>query len=127
MSSYRVIIEETTSQGRISATDVYPDANMDAKDGWRCLNCDEVTEDAPQGPLYECNACGTQFTRDGSADGSSHKCPDCNKFATKLAAYGCDICGEGEMEAIFFVECPRCGESFDEGDFLSHLETCLTR
>ena len=71
---------------------------------WRCEGCEaEFTDedaDQGQGPLYECGECGTQFTRDNSADGDSNRCPDCNKFGAKMADLACPECGEGELEPI---------------------------
>lgn len=69
---------------------------------YRCSDCDgeysEEDADQGQGPLYECGECGTRFTRDDSADGNSNRCPDCNRFAAKVADLACPECGGGELE-----------------------------
>lgn len=58
-----------------------------------CPGCDTVNE-GDKLALYECGDCGTTFTRDNSADGSSNRCPDCNKFAASTGnsagECGCD-------------------------------------
>jgi predicted RNA-binding Zn-ribbon protein involved in translation (DUF1610 family) len=64
---------------------------------YSCTGCEDVI--AEPVPLYECGECGTIFSRDGSADGSSHRCPDCNKFAAKLTEHGCPDCEE-ECEEV---------------------------
>lgn len=65
---------------------------------WACGMCEEHIEVGDvDSPLYGCNDCGNSYTRDGSMDGSSNRCPDCNKFGSKLSDYGCPECGEGEL------------------------------
>ena len=75
-------------------------------EAYKCGDCGalvaiEDTEDV--GPLYECGDCGTRFTRDGSFDGSSHRCPDCGKFAAKVADVACPECCEGELLALVYA------------------------
>ena len=77
---------------------------MEKKTGYKCQDCDTII-DPDDGsdlevPLYECNSCGTVFNRDNSADGESHRCPDCNKFGAKLADKSCPACQEGQIEEI---------------------------
>ena len=69
---------------------------------WWCPDCDEGVVDqgeAPwdiDSPLYEC-VCGTVYNRWYSADGESHRCPDCNKFGAKVADFACELCGESAL------------------------------
>ena len=63
---------------------------------WRCPGCGEVLTDDDLEPLYECQDCGTTFGRSDSADGDSHRCPDCNKFAARYGETH-DGCGCGEQ------------------------------
>jgi 5-methylcytosine-specific restriction endonuclease McrA len=61
-------------------------------------NCGAVFEDVSEAvTLYECQECGDPFTEDDSADGCSHRCPSCNKFAAKLTDNGCPECSRGEL------------------------------
>ena len=94
---------------------------------YKCTSCDHIDTDHA-GSQYECSSCGTTFNREHSADGDSHRCPDCNKFAGRTGVeYTCIDCGE-EAEECFAVECPMCNELFDtEADghnvaFSSHVE-----
>ena len=58
----------------------------DAKQRLVCDECGaSFDEDEVDSPLYECGACGTRYTREGSADGGSSRCPDCNRFGAKVA------------------------------------------
>lgn len=69
-----------------------------------CEDCGALVpvEDAEGvGPLYECGDCGTRYTRGTSADGESHRCPDCNKFGAKVADVGCPDCEEGELAPLY--------------------------
>jgi len=70
---------------------------------YECDECGErflesVKDDASS--LYECSNCGSKYTRDNSADGSSHRCPDCGKFGSKLSEMGCPECGNGELVTV---------------------------
>lgn len=67
-------------------------------------------------PAYECGACGSQFT---SEDGN--RCPDCNRFAAKLADASCPECEEpigGEHGDVEEREVYRSadGETHDTAD-----------
>jgi putative DNA primase/helicase len=63
-----------------------------------CDNCeDDFDDDSEAESLYECAECGSRFTRSNSADGDSHRCPDCNKFGHKVSDAGCPSCGDGEL------------------------------
>lgn len=75
---------------------------------YECAECGEVSEDVEESPLYECGECGTKYNRDNSADGSSHRCPDCNKFGSKLATRHCAECSEGEVEEVERWRCNEC-------------------
>jgi len=66
----------------------------------QCSECEHLFVEDELGdlePLYECNDCGTVFTRSNSYDGGSHKCPDCSRFSSKLSEDGCSECGAGEV------------------------------
>ncbi len=70
---------------------------------WYCATCEEVTKEPVT--LYQCNECGTTFSRENSADGNSHMCPDCNTVASELTTHGCPDCEEGdECEEVMAVE-----------------------
>ena len=77
---------------------------------YRCDSCDEIWDETLGEPLYECGECGTIFSRSNSADGGSHRCPQCNRFAGKLADDGCIECETGEVEEVQALECPHCKE-----------------
>jgi DNA-directed RNA polymerase subunit RPC12/RpoP len=68
---------------------------------WRCADCEaEFTDgdaDQGQGPLLECGECESRFTY--QAEGSN-RCPDCNRFAAKVADLACPECGEGGLEEV---------------------------
>jgi hypothetical protein len=67
-------------------------------EAYACNNCGETCEDLEEAvPLYGCDACGTSFTRENSANGN-HQCPECNKFGRKISDHGCPECNEGELE-----------------------------
>ena len=52
------------------------------------------------------------FTHEGSADSSSHRCPDCYRFARKIAGHCYSSCEE-EAVAITVVECADGEELHD--------------
>jgi predicted RNA-binding Zn-ribbon protein involved in translation (DUF1610 family) len=89
----------------------------------KCPSCDEVCVDGDEVTLYECQNCGTVFSRESSADGDSHRCPDCQKFASKLTEKGCPTCeGSEELEIINGYYCDECDQYFeDEVDALVHF------
>lgn len=60
--------------------------------------------------LYECGSCGEIFTQDNSADGISHRCPSCNKFAAILTENGCPECESEETEEVLAVQNADTGE-----------------
>ena len=89
----------------------------------KCLSCDAISEEGSGEPLYECGSCGTIFNRNQSTYGN-HQCPDCNKFASKLASDSCSECEEGEIEDIRAEYCEECSEWFEEGTAsCEHLAT----
>jgi len=74
------------------------------KDGWFCPECETIFEE--QGDtIYECS-CGNIFSREETG---THKCPECNKFASKLLDHGCPDCMGEELEEIEYYECSNCG------------------
>jgi predicted RNA-binding Zn-ribbon protein involved in translation (DUF1610 family) len=81
-------------------------------EGFQCTECGAVMEEENREPLYECSECGTVFNRNNSADGASHRCPDCNKFAAKLSDSSCPECEEGELECAELFICENCGTLF---------------
>jgi hypothetical protein len=94
-----------------------PTATLEPMTFWVCDGCEEITADGDQdavGPLYECADCGTRFARENSADGESHRCPDCNKFGRKISEYCCPDCGEDELKPVSGFSCGECDAVFDE-------------
>lgn len=70
---------------------------------YKCESCDAMSEEV--GPaLYECNECGTIFNRNNSAN-DNHQCPQCNKFASKIADESCAECNEGEVTEEWAIQC----------------------
>ena len=68
-----------------------------------CPGCDDEVPKGDEVALYECPQCSTQFDRDGSADGESHRCPDCNVFSARQGDAGPCGCAE-ELEAAFLIQ-----------------------
>ncbi len=63
--------------------------------------------------LYECGSCGEVFNRDNSADGDSARCPQCNKFAAKIADESCPQCEEAELVGPTDAwGCPTCNDLY---------------
>lgn len=89
---------------------------------YKCTECGEIAEDYAE-KLYECNDCGTIFTRDNSADGGSHQCPDCNRFASKIADMACTSCEEGEVTEVQAYPCQACDSVHDDVD---EFFACMT-
>ncbi len=71
-----------------------------------CQSCDTIT-DTPDETLYECNNCGLRFKR-GDDDGATQRCPECNRFAAKVADQSCPNCDDGELEEVSAFSCPTC-------------------
>jgi len=65
---------------------------------WWCEGCAEAVEASDLEPKYECGSCGSEYSRSMSADGDSHRCPDCNKFGSKVSEEACPNCGEDCQE-----------------------------
>jgi len=82
---------------------------------YKCQECGALSEDVGEA-LYECGNCGTRFNRDNSADGGSHKCPDCNKFSSKVADFSCVECEDGEVAEVTAYKCDNCEEIHLDGD-----------
>ncbi len=83
-----------------------------------CTECEQVVEE-PE-PCYECSSCGSSFSRSNSADGMSHRCPDCNKFGAKTTERGCPDC-QSEVVTEMVGECPDCGETLFEASLVDGL------
>lgn len=73
-----------------------------------CEKCDEAKDEGDLTTKYECSSCGSEYTRENSADGDSNRCPDCNKFGALQHENVCDGCEEEVLE-VDIVECPDCG------------------
>ncbi len=89
---------------------------------YRCVECGAISEDYVE-KLYECPNCGTLFTRDNSADGMSHRCPDCGKFGSKIADTACAECEQGEAEEIEAFRHDACEELHETPDELRSCES----
>jgi hypothetical protein len=81
---------------------------------YQCEACEAVCDEPDPIALYECGNCGTIFNRDDSADGCSHKCPDCNKFASKLGDVSCPDCGKGPVEDDTGPYCEVCDKWIED-------------
>jgi hypothetical protein len=77
---------DTTAAPDQHQHDHEPEAYACNNFGETCENLEEALQEAV--PLYGCDACGTSFTRESSAN-RNHQCPECNKFGGKIADYGC--------------------------------------
>jgi len=71
---------------------------METVTKFKCTSCEQFFDEEELVTMYQCNNCGTVFSKDNSADGVSHRCPDCNKFAAKLHDHGCPDGCEVEEE-----------------------------
>ena len=91
---------------------------MEERTVWACEECGEVSENMPTEPLYECGNCGTIFSKSGSADGSSHQCPDCSKFSSKIGL-ACEFCESAIAEETDGYYCPDCDIVVISADHLS--------
>jgi hypothetical protein len=80
-----------------------------------CDDCGEVSEDVDPAPLYECAEDGL-FNRDESADGGSHKCPECNKFGSKAGTESCSQCQKGPIERETRWKHAESDDLFDSRD-----------
>ena len=84
-----------------------------------CAGCEQIIEE-PE-PLYECGSCGTTFVRSGSSDGSSNRCPDCNKFGSKQADTACPT-DTVEIEQRTIYACVSCDTAYDdEAEIKEHI------
>lgn len=76
-----------------------------AEEALKCTSCDHLCrEEEVESPLYSCDNCGTEYDRDGSMDGMSNRCPECNRFGAKLSDWACPDCSEGEMVKVWVIE-----------------------
>ena len=76
-------------------------------EAYHCSECDELTIETGYA-LYQCSDDGTCFTRTGSADGYTHRCPECNKFSAKISDHACANCEEAEADEVWVYDCPVC-------------------
>lgn len=91
-------------------------AEIEVKQGVKCEECEEVAEEGAGVPLYECGSCSTIF-----AGHEGNRCPDCNKFASKIGDEACAVCEQGPVEFYLYVECPLCGETIAPDDLGTHI------
>lgn len=96
---------------------------IDVFDAWSCGDCNTICEESA-GPLYQCGNCQIEFNRDSSSDGSSHRCPDCNKFSARIADNSCPDCSVCEVYSIKAIECPKCEETVDFAMWEEHCAGC---
>ena len=87
----------------------------DFMDAYLCQSCHTITE-TPDDILYECGSCGHRFKRSNAADGDSNRCPECNRFAAKVADHSCPDCDDGELEEIVAYPCPTCEYLHQQGE-----------
>ena len=87
---------------------------------YQCQECETISKEQGESPLYECNNCGRKFTRDNSAN-DNHQCPDCNKFASKLADSACPECEQGEQEELAGIQCNYCEDVVVDDAYEDHL------
>ena len=84
----------------------------------KCTECGHLfTEEEPgevranAEPVYECGACGQTFTQSDTENGDN-RCPDCNKFASKMDPdewFACSDCGmANEGEEVHVITCVCC-------------------
>lgn len=100
--------------------------------GYKCIDCEQLwdaNEVQQNGPVYECQ-CGAQYSKGNSADGGdSHRCPDCNKFGSRVDKHddhSCPECDGAMVEQADIITCPECDERI-EGTvdaWLAHLNEC---
>lgn len=90
-------------------------AIAEAVTAYRCTECQEISEDS-QGPVYECS-CGNTFSKE---ENGSHRCPDCNKFAGKLADDSLDCGCNAEAEELTVYACEGCDELVPEDEAKAH-------
>lgn len=100
--AYKLLTAKPTPQSAPESEEHAPVVEVPVKPVavmFRCDECDHEVEEAEleEQPLYECDSCSSNFTRDNSADGCSHRCPECNKFGRKISDYACPECNEGEL------------------------------
>ena len=117
--SIRLVLEVNYSDKTLIEEEL---ANNEATPGWLCQECGEISEGTAEAPLYECGGCEKIFNRN-QTDNGDHRCPDCNKFGSKLADDCCVSCETGVVDAVVFVECPLCGELVEVESLGEHVST----
>ena len=75
--------------------------------GYFCALCDSLSRETNASALFECSGCGAIFNANNSYDPGAARvrCPDCYKFARKVAE---DSCAECEAGAVEQVQCFTC-------------------
>lgn len=87
----------------------------EAMSAYRCTECREIQEES-HGPVYECGGCGTTFSKE---DEGTHQCPDCRRFASKLADDSLECCN-AEAEEIMAYSCEDCDALVPENEAKAH-------
>lgn len=97
-------------------------ATFDLVRAYKCTECEVISAEPAEGPLYECaNGCGQKFTRENSHNGKN-QCPQCYKMAGRAAELACVECQEAEVEEMRAVVCPDCDALIEQDEFPEHLE-----
>jgi hypothetical protein len=98
------------------------EVSIDEVDKWWCEECEKGFEKEDTEPKYECQSCG-EFTRSGSADGDSNRCPECNKFGAATGEMVCLECG-GDTDIETCGVCPNCDEWIALSVLAGHVIEC---
>lgn len=82
--------------------------------GVQCDECGHMAREADKDSLYECDNCGTKWSRSNASESPAHKCPDCGKMSAKIGDKACPECGEGLMEPAELYEIVGAEDDGDE-------------
>lgn len=108
--------------GKDSETLDVGNPGAELRTGYKCLECEAVSEETAEARLYECGECGNIFNANAGGGPSGNRCEECGKFASKLADDCCAECETGEIEAIDVTDCPICGALIAVDDLVGHIE-----
>ena len=93
--------------------------NEGAEPATSCPICAFDPEVDDDNPMYDCSSCGEEFTQQESADASSNRCPQCRRFARRVADHDCEyVLAEREeaedrcsgLDPLAPRNCSRCGK-----------------
>ena len=73
--------------------------NEGAEPATSCPICAFNPEVDDDNPMYDCSSCGEEFTQQESADASSNRCPQCRRFARRVADHNCEYVSAEREEA----------------------------